>query len=89
MFHSRSLETVLRLGPPNVKVYNWLPVTTLVIPSLDLVGDDPVPLISAEADRRGLPFDTVAHEVRVHCFHYRAWLATTMIHRCSVRRQAG
>ena len=64
MFFRRSLETVIRLGPSNVKTYNWLPVTTLMFSSLGLIGDDPEPFIRAQAESRGVPFDNVALEVQ-------------------------
>ncbi|KAI0745748.1 UDP-Glycosyltransferase/glycogen phosphorylase [Earliella scabrosa] len=63
MFFRRSLETVIRLGPSNVKTYNWLPVTTLMFSSLGLIGDDPEPFIRAQAESRGVPFDNVALEL--------------------------
>ena len=63
MFHIQSHEAVHSLGPDSVKVYTWLPTSTLAV--VRMFRKDLQPLIRAEAERRGLPFDIVAHEV---CF---------------------
>ncbi|KAI0745747.1 UDP-Glycosyltransferase/glycogen phosphorylase [Earliella scabrosa] len=63
IFHGQSLETVLNVGPQNVKVYNWLPIATLLIPKVNMTKDDPEPRLRAEAERRGIPFDILAKEM--------------------------
>ena len=59
---------MLNVGPQNVKVYNWLPIATLLIPKVNMTKDDPEPRLRAEAERRGIPFDILAQEVRYCCF---------------------
>ncbi|KAI0780038.1 UDP-Glycosyltransferase/glycogen phosphorylase [Fomes fomentarius] len=61
VFHNKSFDAVKRLGPETVKVYVWLPSSSLVIGRLSR--GNPEPLIRAEAERRGLPFDVVAGQM--------------------------
>lgn len=61
LFHNKSFDAVKKLGPGTVKVYVWLPSSSLIVGRLSR--GNPEPLIRAKAERRGLPFDVVAGQV--------------------------